>query len=342
MLYRPHFIRSIRTVALVCAIALPVTGCATFQNMFSFLDFGSKEAPAEVAVVPPPNPAPVITTEASAAKAKPVIMAAATAAPVSEATGSISASGPTPVDAQAKGYEAFARDVDEIANMKLNTPKQVRAALARLQKHEPSTVSDGWVAYAARAVALNKEFGKTIDKEVADRGLKTVVDKIANDPKYLARLSGAYEALDGLMKQVAADTGKLDQLGERFMSTAYAFQKNKQFGALERRAPAGAEALDGNVVPAFFGKKSKPVEPADLSRRVLQLAAQLNAGGLKDSAANALAHDKSLEQCLRWAKLNLNQCAAAAYFPSEEAYCAGKHGINEVSACWSKLLPTRS
>jgi len=212
-------------------------------------------------------------------------------------------------------------------------------------KHQPEKLSDGWIAYSARVIAANDTFSRGIEAEVAKRGRDTVLAKIASDPQYVNKLPGAFDALDGLMKQVERETSKLSELGNRFIQTAYAFQK-KKWGEAEpqpaRPHYAGTETV--RLIPAgLFSRDEKPAAaaPVGVTQRVLMLAASLDAGGPEAASSKALMHDPGLSQCMRWARLNLNQCLAAAYFPSEQAYCTGKHAINEVNACWTKLLPQK-
>jgi hypothetical protein len=259
-----------------------------------------------------------------------------------EPTGSVSAK--TPIDSEARSYEAFSTDIDKLTRTEFNTPKDIRAAFDQLLKHQPEKLSDGWIAYSARVVAANDTFSKAVDAEVAKRGRDTVMAKIASDPAYVNKLPGAFDALDGLMKQVARDTSKLSQLGDRFIQTAYAFQKKKWGEASPQQQPHYAAAETARVIPAgLFSRDDKPAAatPVGVTQRVLMLAASLDAGGPEAASSKALMHDPGLSQCMRWARLNLNQCLAAAYFPSEQAYCTGKHAINEVNACWTRLLPQK-
>lgn len=302
----------------------------------------AKPAPeAAAAKAPEPKPATKETKIAKTVQPK----SAAPAAPDwpdDFSTGLLS-SAKTPVDMQARSYEAFARDIDKIAKMEFKTPKDVRAAFDQLLKHKPETLAEGWIAHSARVVAANETFSKAIGEEVERRGRDTVLARIAKDPRYVNKLPGAYEALDSLMKQLARDTNKLAKLGDRFIQTAYAFQKQKWGEADILRRPRHADAGTVRVIPAgLFSRDEEPAAPVGVTQRVLLLAASLDAGGPDASANKELLHDPGLAQCMRWARLNLNQCLAAAYFPSEQAYCTGKHGITEVNDCWAKLLPTKS
>jgi hypothetical protein len=305
-------------------------------------------ARAEPAVPAEPKAAetgkPAESKQTKIAKAKEPKAAARQKPPESieelEPVGALPPSGTALVDSQARSYESFALDIDRLTKTEFNTPKDVQAAYDQLLKHQPEKLSDGWIAYSARVVAGNETFSKAIDAEVQKRGRDAVLEKI-RDPRYVNKLPGAYEALDSLMKQLARETAKLSALGNRFIQTAYAFQKKKWGEAGPRPHYAAAETA--RLMPAGFFTRDEPAAaPAGVTQRVLLLAASIDAGGPQASGSKELMHDPALSQCLRWARLNLNQCLAAAYFPSERAYCTGKHAINEVNACWTRLLPEKS
>ena len=265
-----------------------------------------------------------------------------------------------PLEQQALGYTSFSRDVDTISAMKLDNPSEVRDALGRLKRHDPKMMSQGWIANGAEIASKNSAFSASINKELQKRGHDEMVSRLS-DPSYLLRLDGAYAAMNDVLSPLAVDTNKLNTLKQRFISTSYEFQKIKKWGALDTPltttptfaafAPKPENDPRPFVLQAgLFGGKSKTEAPAAVvptgpTTRALQLAARLAMGDSPDSiaaASPALISDKGLEQCLRWSRLNLNQCMAAAHFPSEEAFCTGTHAVAEVSACWSQLLPTKS
>ncbi len=267
-----------------------------------------------------------------------------------------------PIDTQAQGYVSFTRDVDTVYGMTLDNPTQVRDALSRLRKHEPKQMAQGWIVYGAKIAAGNDEFKASLVKEVEKRGRDGVQKRIDSDPMYLFKLDGAYNAMNDVLGRLASQTGKLDELKKRFIQTAYDFQKIKKWGALDPSlnpslspsgmlaslSPSAPEVARAYVIPAGLFSKSSPkpsLTPIGPTDRAMKLAARLAMGDTPEDIAaisSALITDKGLEQCLRWAKLNTNQCMAAAHFPSEEAYCTGTHQIAEVSACWSQLLPAKS
>lgn len=337
--------RATLSAALVVAAGLVTSGCSTLSSITGW--FGGDKQETQVAALDTPIAASdAVSAQAGAAPLPAIAQGTVPGSEpgglqaAEEATGALNDKARPEVDGKAKSYEAFQRDVDEISGMKLKTPKEVRAAFGRLLKHQPADLSKGWVAYSARLAADNGTFASAVQAEVERRGLDKVLARIDRDPMYLRKLDGAYETVDALNSMIEKDTGKLNKLGDRFISVAYDFQKTKKWGALEKRGPALAETqASDHVVPALFGKRTK-VEAPTTTDRVLKLAAYLAAG--KSASDASLTQDPGLEQCLRWARLNLNQCMAAAYFPSEEAYCTGKHGIDEVAACWSGMLPSGS
>jgi hypothetical protein len=56
-------------------------------------------------------------------------------------------------------------------------------------------------------------------------------------------------------------------------------------------------------------------------------------GDDKEANFEALLHDATGADCLKMAKLNLNQCLAVAGPHYEDVYCAGRHGVGETGGC---------
>ena len=74
-----------------------------------------------------------------------------------------------------------------------------------------------------------------------------------------------------------------------------------------------------------------PRQPSSLPERLLASAVS----GKDDPAGDA-----ALKTCVQRARLNIDQCAAAAHDAHEVAYCISAHGINEpTDSCFAWLLP---
>ncbi|MEI9890635.1 MAG: hypothetical protein WDN45_08580 [Caulobacteraceae bacterium] len=65
------------------------------------------------------------------------------------------------------------------------------------------------------------------------------------------------------------------------------------------------------------------------------LAIMGRTGDDKEAVFEALLHDATSADCLKMAKLNLNQCLAVAGPHYEDVYCTGRHAVGETAQCVS-------
>jgi hypothetical protein len=63
------------------------------------------------------------------------------------------------------------------------------------------------------------------------------------------------------------------------------------------------------------------------------LAIMGRTGDDKEAAFEALLHDASSVDCLKMAKMNLNQCLAVAGPHYEDLYCTGRHAVSDTAKC---------
>jgi hypothetical protein len=117
-------------------------------------------------------------------------------------------------------------------------------------------------------------------------------------------------------------------------------------------SPADAPALITNVVAA--GKigpapQAGTTAPTATVARGLALAALAVLGAAGDESADQLTpvlSDATNAQCLKMAKLNLNQCLAVAGPHYEGMFCLGRHGLMETGQCvvsavgWTAAAPS--
>jgi hypothetical protein len=226
---------------------------------------------------------------------------------------------------------------------RLNTPKEVRRVLKTLRYSEPETLAEGWYAARAMSAADNAQFAQGVRNEVRVKG-KDVVLASLNEPNYVLRLPGAGSAVTAVMASVSSENDRMVALKQRFLDTAYKFQKQK-WGMTEpletvKAADAGKPSVSSSFKAALA--ELSPVTPAQaysttvMTKILAQAARQIASTPMTQVA---LQNDET-SSCLNWARLNLDQCIAAAHFPSEEAWCTGTHAIDEVRSCWASALPT--
>ncbi|WOF73327.1 hypothetical protein QMT40_000957 [Parvibaculaceae bacterium PLY_AMNH_Bact1] len=259
----------------------------------------------------------------------------------------------TGVHAVAQPYVAFNSAVDDAFKSQLATPREVRRLLDGLRFSEPQTVAQSWLAHRGLIAAENPEFREGVRRALAQDGAISVMEQLSGRGSYARNLRGADAAVASVLERVANDNYRMTVLKGRFLSTAQEFQ-TKRWGMIDR--PENTEAVDfadagpGDSLTTRVAETLQnfsPISPAHayaspLMERVLAYGAlHIVATSLETdvSTAQMAPADRRTTSCLNWAKLNLNQCVAAAHFPSEEAWCTATHAIEDVRACWEKVLP---
>ena len=264
---------------------------------------------------------------------------------------------PPSVQEIAAEYGRFSRDLVDISAMKLNTPKEVRKAYALLKNHEPNLLSKGWIAKAAVRASQDVAFQNAIRQKVDSDGKEKFLKKLSSKKYSISKDLKAKRTSSAVVDTVMEDVALMHKLGDNVLARAYSLQKSR-WGALElpntltyEDPPLSlqfipAQQLASTVAPlqkpAAGVKTAKPsAGMKKITNRVLKLAArmELNAAeGKERSKTERLMANQKMEQCLSWAKLNMNQCVAVAGKPSEWAFCTAKHALTERAQCWSWVV----
>lgn len=345
---------SLRTLGLSVAAAIAIGGCTVVEGG---KDAASAPAPvaapvaAEVAAlandgiatggisniasanIPIPLPSPRQQVPVQVASADP-------------SAGIASLSAKPQLEQLAGVYANFGSAIAAVGESRLNTPADVRRALAALRFSQPDALAEGWYATHALIAANEASFAQGIRDEVRMRGKTAVLEALRSDDNYILQVRGARNATDAVAAALRSENARLAALSARFKETSYAFQKQR-WGMTEP-LPATKTADAGNAATSVTERASamlaalSPVKPAQayspsVMNRVLTLAAYQVIDGSMETGASSTRNPTG--RCLNWARLNLDQCVAAARFPSEEAYCAGKHGVEEVRGCWAQAVP---
>ncbi len=259
----------------------------------------------------------------------------------------------TGVHAVAQPYTAFNSAVEDAFKSQLGTPREIRRLLDGLRFNEPQTVAQSWLAHRGLIAAENPEFREGVRLALARDGAISVMQQLSGRGSYARNLHGADSGVSAVLERVANDNYRMTVLKARFLSTAQEFQ-TKRWGMIKR--PETTASFDfaalgsGDSLATRIGdtlRNFSPISPAHayaspLMERVLAYGAlHVLATSLETevSTAEMAPADRRTTSCLNWAKLNLNQCLAAAHFPSEEAWCTATHAIDDVRACWAPVLP---
>lgn len=254
--------------------------------------------------------------------------------------------GPPSLVEKAAAYRAFDVAIDELAARSFKAPRDVRAALDALRPHEPEYLAEGWIANSAFLAASQPTFAAAIRGAVARDGKRSVLAALRSGSG-VWMFDGAQEARALVVEDAAADYRKLTALGQRFLTTAMEFQRTR-WGAHEPAAPFSIAPQFAAAEPAGRGfagilAEIAGVTPAQAAvpvmQRILSLAGHIAVEAAATGEISELTENRDLARCARFARLNLNQCLAASRFPSEEAYCTGKHAMNEVASCWALYIP---
>ena len=320
-------------------------------------------SPKVAAVQAQPASAPVAASAPYQVASAPVVLTDGTIVPIPRAKPAIAgkpldratradAAAATPLDGprglveKAATYRAFEAAIDDLAQRKFKSPRDVRAALDSLRPHDPALLGEGWVANSAFLAAQQPEFVAALKAAVARNGKQAVLSQLKSGTG-VWMFAGAQQARSAVVADASADYQKLTGLGQRFLTTAVEFQRTR-WGSYEPATPfsvspqfAAAE-VGGSGLGGILAELAGVTEAhasAPVMQRILAIAGHIALEESDASAAVSLVQNRDLSRCTRFARLNLNQCLAAAHFPSEEAYCTGKHAVNEIAYCWATYLP---
>jgi len=103
--------------------------------------------------------------------------------------------------------------------------------------------------------------------------------------------------------------------------------------------PAKQRLLDSLVAPTIIpASNARAVsDPPDVVRGLALAALAIlgRTGDSKEPTFESILHDATSADCLKLAKMNLNQCLAVAGPQYEDVYCTGRHGVGETASCIS-------
>jgi hypothetical protein len=229
-------------------------------------------------------------------------------------------------------YRDFHDRVVEISKLRLDQPKNVVHAQKLLVAPNEVVLSRGWVAAFAEIAARSEKFSDGVKAAAARAGgTDKLVAKIKADPNSVLEFDGAQAAEKEVMAAIAEDSAAMGALTYRLNEIAYG--RTSKEADLARQAQNGdVKGVTGAVSPR--GKLSSRAAP--LMSQILALGAAINLSkDGNDKALTRLTANQENDQCLRWARLNLAQCLAAAKDGQESAYCLAQHGLDERAKCWS-------
>ena len=339
------------------SLAAAISGCTVIEGGKASNEQAkpqlTAEAPAEAAPVPTAPPATGSIGNLASANIPiplpaPRAQTAVQVASVDPSAG-ISALTAKPQLQQLAGvYADYGSALAAVGESRLNTPSDVRRAIATLRFSRADDLAEGWFAAHAMVASQAPAFAQGVRDEIRSRGKTAVLEALRSDDNYILQVRGARDATEAVTVELRDQNARMVALSARFLETAYSFQKQKWGmstplpGTLPKTKTADAGESLMERAGALLATLS-PVSPAHAYRpsvmnRILTLAAYQVMDGSMD--AGVVSTRNPTGRCLNWARLNLDQCLAAARFPSEEAYCTGKHAVDEVRTCFADAVPS--
>jgi hypothetical protein len=224
--------------------------------------------------------------------------------------------------------------------------------------YEPQQFQEGVIAYAALAVLQDARFVQGVSDLGQDPVVRRdLVRRLLASPETALQLPAAREAgavvvsvIGRLGDSVVASGAALKQASYTVQQDAWSkapidgpddllVKVKLQSATRMVLAPADAPALITSVVAA--GKigtapQARTAAPTAMVARSLALAALAVLGAAGDESADQLTpvlSEATNAQCLKMAKLNLDQCLAVAGPHYEGLYCMGRHGLMETGQC---------
>lgn len=225
------------------------------------------------------------------------------------------------------GYDALAAPMKDVSTGPMNSPADIDDAIGQLKQWEPNALSDGLIEHKAAAALAAPAFVEGVRAQADAEGADNFLAQLEDNPSSIRKVSGAKAGLAEVTKSLRADANGLKSVAAKF-STLF-----------ESLAAQSGEAMPGNAISdssATLPFTDSQEAASAINDRILVIAAH-RALGREAGPAGAVA--EPLTQCLRFARLNLNQCLAAKPGAAESAYCAGRHGADEVAGCIDWLVP---
>jgi hypothetical protein len=248
----------------------------------------------------------------------------------------------------AAAYESYVRSAAAI-DPQFTDARSVQSALTVAESYNPSQLQEGAIAYAAALALRNHAFVDGVRAQ-NDRGL---AEALIADPADVLHLPGAFAAARDVSGVMQAQAAAVRGAGRQISGAAYSVQhqawsrgpvdepqkilvlaKTSAMKLATADLASKRRLLDSIAVAPRESSATPP--PSDEVTQGLALAAVAILGGAGDaqeSRFEPLLRDLRNEDCLRMARMNLNQCLAVAGPQYEDVFCLGQHAVGETGQC---------
>ena len=253
----------------------------------------------------------------------------------------------------ASAYETYVRRAGAIDG-RFGDAASVQKAVRTGAAYQPQQLQEGIVAYAALLALRNPDFVEGV-RAIRD---PSFADRLTRSPMAVLDVRGADQAASDTAAVLRAQGASLLAAGKSVTQAAYAVQAQawsktpvadpkgvladaKEAAVQPRVATVAAKQrlLDSlvapQVIPASNASAASGAPDVVRGLALAALAIMGRTGDDKEATFEAILHDATSADCLKLAKMNLNQCLAVAGPQYEDVYCTGRHGVGETASCIS-------
>jgi hypothetical protein len=248
---------------------------------------------------------------------------------------------PGNLTAEASVFESYMRHARAIDDQ-FSGPAEVSQALQTGASNEPRQLESGMIAYGAVAALQEPHFVEAL-KASQNRG--ELARRLESDPAYALQLPGGAAAAARASGALISQGEGLREQGMKVKRAAYSVQRQpwakanvpdprgrlarvKQLSSASYRANA-EDSARLYATMADGGRRGGPAGP--VVTRAVAVAALSVLG--EEGRGRALMSEPRTASCLRFAKLNLYQCLAAAGPQYEDIFCLGEHAMANTGQC---------
>lgn len=206
----------------------------------------------------------------------------------------------------------------------------LRNYFSDLSAYEPSVMGRAWIKDMASDAASHPVFIENV-RNRAGKNKKAFIRELIKQPNRVKSVSGAKEAFITALNQA----GARDSLYRR---------AEQKFEAKARGAGLPTEKFYKPVSDIQMASylSATPGNPSVAERILVNAAAKVLSVDKEPDLSvslDRLANNGGMTNCLNMAQKNSAQCGAASSNDNDLNYCVARHGVGEVSRCFSWILP---
>ena len=251
----------------------------------------------------------------------------------------------------AAAYDGYVRRTSAIAP-RFADGASVQHALSIGADYQPEQLEEGMVAFSALLALRDQDFVAGVRQAAADPAF---AQRLIDDPDSVLQAPGATEAAADVEGALRTHGRRLRQLAAAITQQAYtvqlqAWSKAPVPDAAGVLARVKAEALTTRVAdvaaqqsllqsldatPRTTGWNGAVTPQVTHGLALAALAVLGQAGDNNEAQIAALLRRQIDVNCVRLARMDLNQCLAAAGPHYDDVFCTGEHAVGETAKCVS-------